>query len=99
MLNHTEQTVLKVEEQDSTARAKLDFVMSDTQKLERTVQELLDQVEFMKNSDIRGEDHTGCPLGAGFIPVSIIFSSLELNLSFSRGDRQHHKVLPAVPGC
>lgn len=57
-LNQTEQTVLQVDDLDSTARAKLDSVVSDTQKLERTVQELLDQVEFMKNSDIRGEDGT-----------------------------------------
>eukprot|EP00066_Takifugu_rubripes_P004440 XP_003967822.1 PREDICTED: laminin subunit beta-1 [Takifugu rubripes] len=54
MLNQTEQTVLQVEELDSTARTKLDSVISDTRKLEGTVQELLDQVEFMKNSDIRG---------------------------------------------
>lgn len=62
MLNQTEETVLQVEDLDSTARTKLDFVTSDTQKLERTVQELLDQVEFMKNSDIRGENHICCPL-------------------------------------
>uniref|UniRef100_A0A7N9AT11 Laminin, beta 1a n=1 Tax=Mastacembelus armatus TaxID=205130 RepID=A0A7N9AT11_9TELE len=39
---------------DSAAESKLDSVTSDAQKLERTVQELLDQVEFIKNSDIRG---------------------------------------------
>lgn len=65
MLNQTEDTVLQVEDLDSTARTKLDFVTSDTQKLERTVQELLDQVEFMKNSDIRGQNHIRCPLWAG----------------------------------
>ncbi|XP_022625413.1 laminin subunit beta-1-like [Seriola dumerili] len=54
MLNHTEQTLLQVEDQDSAAETKLDSVTSDAQKLERTVQELLDQVEFIKNSDIRG---------------------------------------------
>ncbi|XP_008292614.1 laminin subunit beta-1a [Stegastes partitus] len=53
-LNHTEQTVVQVKEQDAAAETKLDSVMSDAQKLERTVQELLDQVEFIKNSDIRG---------------------------------------------
>ncbi|XP_069028827.1 laminin subunit beta-1a [Embiotoca jacksoni] len=53
-LNLTEQTLVQVEDQDSAADAKLDSVTSDAQKLERTVQELLDQVEFIKNSDIRG---------------------------------------------
>uniref|UniRef100_A0A7N9AYV8 Laminin, beta 1a n=1 Tax=Mastacembelus armatus TaxID=205130 RepID=A0A7N9AYV8_9TELE len=54
MLNHTEETLGQVEDQDSAAESKLDSVTSDAQKLERTVQELLDQVEFIKNSDIRG---------------------------------------------
>ncbi|KAL3044328.1 hypothetical protein OYC64_012757 [Pagothenia borchgrevinki] len=49
-LNHTEQILL----QDSDAETKLDSVTADAQKLERNVQELLDQVEFIKNSDIRG---------------------------------------------
>lgn len=71
MLNQTEQTVLQVEELDSTARTKLDSVISDTRKLEGTVQELLDQVEFMKNSDIRGENHIRCPLWAGSISVPV----------------------------
>lgn len=53
-LNHTEQTLVQVEDEDSAAETKLDSVMSDAQKLERTVKELLDQVEFIKNSDIRG---------------------------------------------
>lgn len=78
MLNQTEQTVLQVDDLDSTARTKLDSVMSDAQKLERTVQELLDQVEFMKNSDIRGEGGLRCPLWAGFMSVATTFSSLEL---------------------
>ncbi|XP_045893729.1 laminin subunit beta-1a [Micropterus dolomieu] len=54
MLNHTEQTLVQVEDSDSDADTKLDSVTSDAQKLERTVQELLDQVEFIKNSDVRG---------------------------------------------
>ncbi|KAM9854867.1 laminin subunit beta-1a [Aulostomus maculatus] len=53
-LNHTEQTVAQVQEGDSSVDHKLDSVIADAQKLERTVQELLVQVEFMKNSDIRG---------------------------------------------
>lgn len=55
MLNQTEQTLVQVEDLESAAQNKLDSLTSDTQKLERTVQELLDQVEFIKNSDIRGE--------------------------------------------
>lgn len=55
MLNHTERTLVQVEDQDSVVETKLDSVMSDAQKLERTVKELMDQVEFIKNSDIRGE--------------------------------------------
>nr|XP_040019155.1 laminin subunit beta-1a [Gasterosteus aculeatus aculeatus] len=54
MLNHTERTLVQVEDQDSVVETKLDSVMSDAQKLERTVKELMDQVEFIKNSDIRG---------------------------------------------
>ncbi|XP_029009817.1 laminin subunit beta-1a [Betta splendens] len=54
MLNLTEQTLVQVEDQDSAAERKLDSVMSDSQKLEQTVRDLLDQVEFIKNSDIRG---------------------------------------------
>lgn len=54
-LNHTEQTLVQVQEGDHRVDRKLDSVMADAQKLERTVQELLDQVEFIKNSDIRGE--------------------------------------------
>ncbi|XP_024655178.2 laminin subunit beta-1a [Maylandia zebra] len=53
-LNLTEQTLVQVEDLDSAAGTKLDTVMSEAQKLEGTVQELLDQVEFIKNSDIRG---------------------------------------------
>ncbi|XP_037624052.1 laminin subunit beta-1a [Sebastes umbrosus] len=53
-LNHTEQTLVQVEDEDSAAETKLDSVTPDAQKLERTVKELLDQVEFIKNSDIRG---------------------------------------------
>lgn len=54
-LNHTEDTLAEVEDQDSAAETKLESVTSEAQKLERTVQELLDQVEFIKNSDIRGK--------------------------------------------
>lgn len=58
-LNHTEQTLVEMERQDAAAETRLDSVASDAQKLERTVQELLEQVEFIKNSDIRGKDVRG----------------------------------------
>lgn len=54
-LNQTQETLVQVKDLDSAAQTKLDSVTSDAQKLERTVGELLDQVEFIKNSDIRGE--------------------------------------------
>lgn len=54
MMNQTEQTLVQAKDSDSAAQTKLDSLTSDSQKLERTVQELLDQVEFIKNSDIRG---------------------------------------------
>ncbi|XP_078112377.1 laminin subunit beta-1a [Sander vitreus] len=53
-LNHTEQTLVRLQEEDSAAGSKLDSVTADAQKLERTVLELLDQVQFIKNSNIRG---------------------------------------------
>uniref|UniRef100_A0A672H048 Laminin subunit beta-1-like n=1 Tax=Salarias fasciatus TaxID=181472 RepID=A0A672H048_SALFA len=48
------QTLVQVQDQDSAAETKLDSLKSDAQKLERTVQELLDQLELVKNSDVRG---------------------------------------------
>lgn len=67
MMNQTEQTLVQAKDSDSAAQTKLDSLTSDSQKLERTVQELLDQVEFIKNSDIRGEDLLCQPLLAVFI--------------------------------
>uniref|UniRef100_A0A3P8X3L1 Laminin subunit beta-1 n=1 Tax=Cynoglossus semilaevis TaxID=244447 RepID=A0A3P8X3L1_CYNSE len=53
-LNNTEEAMVQVGDQDSAAEKNLDSVMLDTRKLEQTVQELLAQVEVIKNSDIRG---------------------------------------------
>lgn len=55
-LNQTEETLVQVTVEDNITDTKLDALREDAQKLERTVQELLDQVEFIKNSDIRGEE-------------------------------------------
>lgn len=54
-LNTTEQTLLQAADEDEAVNTKLDSLTADAQKLELTVQELLDQVEFIKNSDVRGE--------------------------------------------
>lgn len=53
-LNSTEQALGQTVDQDQQVRTRLDSLSSDSQKLERTVRELIDQVEFIKNSDIRG---------------------------------------------
>lgn len=53
-LNTTEQTLLQAADEDEAVNTKLDSLTADAQKLELTVQELLDQVEFIKNSDVRG---------------------------------------------
>ncbi|XP_029993162.1 LOW QUALITY PROTEIN: laminin subunit beta-1a [Sphaeramia orbicularis] len=53
-LNLTEQTLIQAADQDEGVNSKLDSLTADTKKLEQTIQELLDQVEFIKNSDIRG---------------------------------------------
>lgn len=54
-LNNTEETLVVADKQDSAVKTKMDSVTSNAQKLERTIKELLDQVEFIKNSDIRGK--------------------------------------------
>ncbi|CAJ1055768.1 laminin subunit beta-1 [Xyrichtys novacula] len=53
-MNDTEQTLVQVQDSDLAAQTKVDSVMADSQKLEQMVKKLLDQVEFIKNSDIRG---------------------------------------------
>lgn len=112
MLNHTEQTLVQAQDLDSAAQTKLDSLTSDSQKLERTVQELLDQVEFIKNSDIRGEDLLCRPLWAAPNTVPPVRLTVDLlvglfscgcqlifvSLSLPRGVGQRHKVLPAVSG-
>ena len=53
-LNQTEESLELVKAEDNSTNIKLDALRDDAQKLQRTVQDLLDQVEFIKNSDIRG---------------------------------------------
>nr|XP_057943910.1 laminin subunit beta-1a [Doryrhamphus excisus] len=53
-LNDTERTLLDVQEDDNIMENELKLLTAHAQKLEQTVQDILDQVEFIKNSDIRG---------------------------------------------
>uniref|UniRef100_A0A4W5RII2 Laminin, beta 1a n=1 Tax=Hucho hucho TaxID=62062 RepID=A0A4W5RII2_9TELE len=53
-LNLTEEALAQVSSDDNSTNTKLDSLKEDTQKLDRTVKELLDQVELIKNSDVRG---------------------------------------------
>lgn len=53
-LNSTEQALVQTADQDQEVQTRLDTLSSDSHKLERTVRELIDQVEFIKNSDVRG---------------------------------------------
>lgn len=54
-LNLTEEALAQVSSDDNSTNTKLDSLKEDTQKLDRTVKDLLDQVEFIKNTDIRGK--------------------------------------------
>lgn len=56
---------------NSTAR-ELDSLQTEAESLDNTVEELAEQLEFIKNSDIRGE-HVLCKcaiLDNGFNPLS-----------------------------
>ncbi|KAG9345888.1 hypothetical protein JZ751_009044 [Albula glossodonta] len=53
-LNGTEDILSQISGDDNSTDAKLDSLNDDAQKLDKTVKELLDQVEFVKNSDVRG---------------------------------------------
>uniref|UniRef100_A0A8C7J5J1 Laminin subunit beta 1 n=1 Tax=Oncorhynchus kisutch TaxID=8019 RepID=A0A8C7J5J1_ONCKI len=53
-LNLTEEALAQVSSDDNSTNTKLDSLKEDAQKLDRTVKELLDQVELIKNSDVRG---------------------------------------------
>ncbi|XP_041966049.1 laminin subunit beta-1a [Alosa sapidissima] len=53
-LNLTEEALDKVSLENNVTDTKLEALKEDAQKLERTAKELLEQVEFVKNSDVRG---------------------------------------------
>lgn len=53
-LNQTEEFMSQFSGDNSTD-IKLEVFSEEAQKLQRTVKELQDQVEFMKNSDVRGK--------------------------------------------
>lgn len=54
-LNLTEETLSEISSDNNSTDTKLNSLKEEAQKLEQTVKELLEQVEFVKNSDIRGE--------------------------------------------
>uniref|UniRef100_A0A8C7MW21 Laminin subunit beta 1 n=1 Tax=Oncorhynchus kisutch TaxID=8019 RepID=A0A8C7MW21_ONCKI len=49
-----QEALAQVSSDDNSTNTKLDSLKEDAQKLDRTVKELLDQVELIKNSDVRG---------------------------------------------
>ncbi|XP_030622838.1 laminin subunit beta-1a [Chanos chanos] len=53
-LNTTEDTLSQIKTDNNSTDTKLDSLREEAEKLERTVKDLLDQVELIKNSDIRG---------------------------------------------
>lgn len=57
-LNQTEELLSQISE--NSTDSKLDALSEEAQKLQRTVKDLQDQVEFMKNSDVRGEQQCIC---------------------------------------
>ncbi|KAL2093323.1 hypothetical protein ACEWY4_010635 [Coilia grayii] len=53
-LNLTEEALSRASQEGNVTDTKLEALREDAQKLERTAKELLEQVEFVKNSDVRG---------------------------------------------
>uniref|UniRef100_A0AAV2KX32 Laminin EGF-like domain-containing protein n=1 Tax=Knipowitschia caucasica TaxID=637954 RepID=A0AAV2KX32_KNICA len=53
-LNSTEAALMPTSEEEQEVHSRLDSLNSDSNKLQRTVEELLQQVEIIRNSDIRG---------------------------------------------
>lgn len=54
-LNLTEETLSEISSDNNSTDTKLNSLKEEAQKLEQTVKDLQKQVEFVKNSDIRGE--------------------------------------------
>lgn len=54
-LNLTEETLSEISFDDNSTDTKLKSLKEEAQKLKETVKDLQEQVEFVKNSDIRGE--------------------------------------------
>lgn len=57
-LNQTEELLSQIS--DNSTDSKLEALSDEAQKLQRTVKDLQDQVEFMKNSDVRGKQNYNC---------------------------------------
>lgn len=54
-LNLTEETLSEISFDNNSTDTKLKSLKEEAQKLKETVKDLQEQVEFVKNSDIRGE--------------------------------------------
>lgn len=54
-LNLTEETLSEISSDNNSTDTKLNSLKEEAQKLEQTVKDLQEQVEFVKNSDVRGE--------------------------------------------
>lgn len=59
-LNQTEELMSQIS--DNSTDSKLEALSEEAQKLQRTVKDLQDQVEFMKNSDVRGKQNYNCEI-------------------------------------
>ena len=99
-LNQTEETLAQLTVDDNSTDTKLDSLKEDAQKLERTVKELMEQVEFIKNSDVRGWQPEALIIHHNkTLVIQNAFSMFpHYSPCFFRGFRQHHQVSPAVLG-
>uniref|UniRef100_A0A8B9LT83 Laminin, beta 1a n=1 Tax=Astyanax mexicanus TaxID=7994 RepID=A0A8B9LT83_ASTMX len=53
-LNQTEEFMSQISDENNGTNTKLESFSEEAQKLQRTVKDLQDQVEFIRNSDVRG---------------------------------------------
>lgn len=82
-LNATEDTLSQISGDDNSTDTKLDSLNDDARNLDKMIKELRDQVEFVKNSDVRGK----CWFWRGQDVIGIItlqpFCFLKLSLLYT----------------
>lgn len=61
-LNLTEESLSEISADNNSTYTKLNSLKEEADKLKQTVKDLQEQVEFVKNSDIRGEQHHNATL-------------------------------------